>query len=115
MTDNTGLEELSWFLGHANLEQTFHYAEVSPSSEWIDEAEVTIAKIGASLGKAILGDASITNIVNTARKKAKTSLVIEPLVRDLIEEHKKNTGETVRFHRIEGKDLFFYFQKKEAY
>jgi hypothetical protein len=115
MTDNTGLEELSWFLGHADLEQTFHYAEVSPSSEWIDEAEVTIARIGASLGKAILGDSSVTNIVNTARKKAKTSLVIEPLVRDLIDEHKKNTGETVRFHRIEGNAVFFYFQKKEAY
>ncbi|CAK2489579.1 Integrase [Vibrio crassostreae] len=110
-SDHVGLEELSWFMGHSSLDQTFHYAEVAPSSEWIEEAEASIARIGASLSKVIHGDNDVKRIVNKAREKASVSLVLEPLVRTLIEDHKKKTGEHVRFRRIGDNNIFFYFSK----
>ncbi len=110
-SDSEGLEELSWLLGHSSLEDTFHYAEVAPSSEWIEEAEASIARIAASLNKVIHGDNDIKNIVNKARKKTSVSLVLEPLVRTLIKEHQKKTGQNVHFRRIGDSNIFFYFSK----
>jgi len=112
-SDQTGLDELSWFMGHSNLDQTFHYAEMSPDDEWIDEAEATIARIGASLHKFINGDETVKNIIKKARKSTSISNVLEPLVRELIEEHKNSTGQEVRFHKIEGNEVFFYFVDSE--
>ncbi len=109
LTDGEGLDELSWFLGHANLDQTFHYAEVAPTDEWIEEAELTISKIGASLNKHINGDDDIHAIIHQARKASNVSTVIEPLVQKLIAEHKEKTKQEVRFCRIEGENVFFYF------
>jgi len=109
LTDEEGLDELSWFLGHANLDQTFHYAEVAPTDEWIEEAELAIARIGASLNKHVNADDDIRAIVNKARKTSNVSTVIEPLVQKLISEHKEKTNQEVRFCRIEGVKIFFYF------
>ena len=109
LTDGEGLDELSWFLGHANLDQTFHYAEVAPTDEWLEEAESTIAKIGASLNKHINADDDICAIVDKARKTSNVSTVIEPLVQKLISEHKEKNKQEVRFCRIEGEEVFFYF------
>ncbi len=108
-TDEEGLDELSWFMGHTNLDQTFHYAEVAPTDEWIEEAELTIARIGASLNKHINADDDIRAIVDEARKTSNVSIVIEQLVQKLIAEHKEQTNQEVRFCRIEGKEVFFYF------
>ncbi|OBU24345.1 hypothetical protein [Photobacterium aquimaris] len=113
-TDGEGLDELSWFLGHANLDQTFHYAEVDPTDEWIEEAELTIAKIGASLNKHINADNAIHTIVNKARKTSNISTVIEPLVQKLISEHKEKNKQEVRFCKIEGENVFFYFIDKKG-
>lgn len=113
LTDGEGLDELSWFLGHANLDQTFHYAEVAPTDEWIEEAELTIAKIGASLNKHINADDNIRAIVDKARKTSNVSTVIEPLVQKLISEHKEKTKQEVHFCRIEGEDVFFYFTERK--
>ncbi|WP_219702210.1 hypothetical protein [Marinomonas lutimaris] len=111
-TDGEGLDELSWFMGHANLDQTFHYAEVAPTDEWIEEAEITIAKIGASLNKEINADDDIKEIIYEARKTSKISIIIEPLVKKLISEHKEKYQKEVRFLRIDGEGIFFYFTKK---
>lgn len=108
-SDDQGLEELSWFMGHSSLEQTYHYAEILPNDDWIEEAEITIAKIGATLSKFILADKAITKLVNKARKSSETILVLEPLIRKLIDDHKLKTGEEVRFKKIDGNDIFFYF------
>ncbi len=112
LTDGEGLDELSWFLGHANLDQTFHYAEVAPTDEWIEEAELTIAKIGTSLNKHINADDDIRAIVDIARKTSNVSTVIEPLVQKLISEHKEKTKKEVHFCRIDGEEVFFYFSRK---
>ncbi|KGJ90849.1 site-specific integrase [Colwellia psychrerythraea] len=113
-TDGEGLDELSWFMGHANLEQTFHYAEIAPTDEWIEEAECTIAKTGAALNKHINADDAIRAIIDKARKTSKVSTVIEPLVQKLISEHKEKTKQEVHFCRIEGKDVFFYFTENKG-
>ncbi len=114
MTDSEGLDELSWFLGHANLDMTFHYAEIAPSDEWIEEAELTIAKIGADLNKHINADESISEIIYEARKTSNISTVIEPLVQKLISDHKEKTKQEVRFCKIEGEEVFFYFSGNEG-
>lgn len=108
-SDDKGLEELSWFMGHSSLEQTFHYAEISPSDEWLEEAEIAIARIGSSLHKQLQADEAITEIVNQAKKSTETIAVLEPLIKQMINEHKQKTGKEVRFRRIDGKDIFFYF------
>lgn len=110
-SDQIGLDELSWFMGHSNLDQTFYYAEVSPDDEWIDEAEATIAQIGASLNKHINGDQAVRSIINKARQSTNISTVLETLVRRLIDEHKEKTGQQVRFCKIDGNEVFFYFIK----
>ena len=108
-SNDIGLEELSWFMGHSSLEQTFHYAEISPSDEWLEEAEIAIARIGSSLHKQLEADDAITEIVRQAKKSTETVAVLEPLIKQMINEHKQKTGEEVRFSRIDGKDIFFYF------
>jgi len=112
-TRDSGLEELSWFMGHADLDQTFHYAEVSPTDEWIDEAEATIAKIASSADSPINADENIQKIVDKARESSSVITVIEPLVRKLIEDHKAKTNQHVRFFKIDGDDVFFYFTNPE--
>jgi len=114
-TDQEGLDELSWFVGHSNLDQTFHYAEVAPTDEWVEEAELTISKIGASLTKHINADDGIRSIIDKARKTSNVSTVIEPLVQKLIAEHKEKTKQEVRFSKIDGEDVFFYFTEKKGY
>ena len=101
-------------MGHSNLDSTFHYAEVSPTDEWIEEAEAAIARIGASLGKIINGDKIVKNIIRQAREETKVSIIIEDLVHTLISDHKKNTGQEIRFKKIGKQDVFFYFQTKEV-
>lgn len=108
-SDDNGLEELSWFMGHSSLEQTFHYAEISPSDVWLEEAEIAIARIGSSLHKQLQADDAITEIVSQARKSTEIVAVLEPLIKQMINEHKQKTGKEVRFRRIDGKDIFFYF------
>ncbi len=112
-SDSYGLDELSWFMGHADLDQTFHYAEVSPTDEWLEEAKLTIARTAAQLHKCIYSDETIQNIVSSARQESKISTVLEPLVHSMINDHIANTGEQVRFHKINGEDVFFYFSDKE--
>lgn len=108
-SDDSGLEELSWFMGHSSLEQTFHYAEISPSDEWLEEAEIAIARIGSSLHNQLQADDAITEIVNQAKNSTEIVAVLEPLIKQMINEHKQKTGKEVRFKRIDGKDIFFYF------
>lgn len=108
-SDDNGLEELSWFMGHSSLEQTFHYAEISPSDEWLEEAEIAIARIGSLLHRQLQADNAITEIVSQAKKSTEIVAVLEPLIKQMINEHKQKTGEEVRFSRIDGKDIFFYF------
>lgn len=110
---DSGLEELSWFMGHADLDQTFHYAEISPTDEWIDEAEETISKIASSIHKSINADDKILDIVKEARQNSSVTTVIQPLVRKLIEEHKAITNQQVRFFKIEQNEVFFYFIDNE--
>lgn len=114
MTDGEGLDELSWFMGHSNLDHTFHYAEVAPTDEWIEEAEFAIARAGASLNKHINADEDIRGIIDKARQTSNISTIIEPLVRKFISEHKKKTNQEVRFCKIEGEDVFFYFSEKNG-
>lgn len=114
LSDGKGLDELSWFLGHANLDQTFHYAEVSPTAEWIEEAERTIAKIGASLDKHIHSDEVIQAIIDKARNTSNVRTILEPLVQSLISEHKEKTQQEVRFCRIDNEEVFFYFVEKNG-
>jgi hypothetical protein len=108
-TQDSGLDELSWFMGHADLDQTFHYAEISPTDEWVDEAEATISKIASSLHSSINGDEKILEIVNEARKSCNVVTVIEPLVRKLIDDHKFKNNQQVRFFKIDHNEVFFYF------
>ena len=74
-----------------------------------EEAEAEIARIGGDLRKHILADQNVHQIINEARSKAKTSVILEPLVRQLIKEHKETTGQEIRFKKIEGNSVFFYF------
>ncbi len=108
-SDDTGLEELSWFMGHSSLEQTFHYAEIAPDDIWLEEAEISIAKVGASLHKQLNADTKITEIVNQAKESSDTVIILEPLIKQMITEHKQKTGEEVRFKRIDEENIFFYF------
>lgn len=110
MSNNQGLEELSWMLGHSGLEQTFHYAELDPDSDWEAEAEHTIAQI-ASSSRQIHADEQVTAIVNKARSYSQVNIVIEQMVTSLIKHHKNKTGQAVRFVTLEDKNIFFYFEK----
>lgn len=112
-SDDIGLEELAWFMGHSSLDEAFHYAEVDPSDEWIEEAESAIARTGAILDKTINGDEVVNNIIAEARTKTSISLILESLIRTMIDEHKTKTGQEVRFYKIEEEDVFFYFCKPE--
>lgn len=113
MSKSTGLEELSWFLGHTSLDMTFHYAEISPTEEWTNEAISTIARIAKSLRSALHADDVIAQIVDESLAAAKTqvSLTIEALVEEAIRAHTKATGERVCFKRINNEAVFFYFSK----
>lgn len=113
-SDNLGLDELSWFMGHSNLDQTFYYAEISPSDEWVEEAESTIARIGADLSRIIKGDDAINEIVTQARKSSTVYTVLEGLVHDLIAKHKEQTGQVVRFYKIDNNEVFFYFTRGDG-
>lgn len=110
-SDESGLEELSWFMGHSSLEQTFHYAEVNPTDEWVDEAEATIARIGSSLRQKINADQTVTKIIDEARQSSSIELVLEPLIRRMINEYKSKTGQEIRFYKIDDKEVFFYFSE----
>jgi hypothetical protein len=108
-TNQQGLEELCWFMGHADLKDTFHYAEISPTDEWLEEAEISIARIGSQLNRTISGDKTVQGLIESARKVTDIATVLEPLVYNMIQEHKSKTGQEVRFSKIEEDDVFFYF------
>lgn len=114
MTDEKGIEELSWFLGHEHLEMTFHYAEQNPTREWMDEAIISIAKRASSINKNISVDAEISNVINTAKEKCmKLNLQLESVVYQAINDRIKETGEQVHFERVDGKNIYFYFTKAD--
>lgn len=110
MSGDAGLEELSWFLGHESLDMTFHYAEIDPSDDWIDEAIKTIATIGASLERTLKADPAISAVIESARSTGVT-LALESVIESAIRDHIEKTGDEVRFRRIENRDIFFYFAK----
>lgn len=105
-----GLDELSWFLGHENLDVTFHYAEINPSDEWIQEAVMAISRIATTLRRTLHADGQLTELVASSLT-ARISLEPEQLVERAIREHMRVTGDTVRFRRISDSNVFFYFSK----
>ena len=110
LTNEEGIEELSWFLGHENLEMTFGYAEIHPSSEWMDEAIISIAKRAVKINENLNVDEAIDNIVDLAKEKSiKLNLQLEDVVYHAINERIKKTGEEVHFKRCDDKTIYFYF------
>jgi len=110
LTNEEGIEELSWFLGHENLEMTFGYAEIHPNTEWMDEAIISIAKRAAKINENLNVDNAIDNIVELAKEKSiKLNLQLEDVVYHAINERIKNTGEEVHFNRCDDKTIYFYF------
>jgi hypothetical protein len=110
LTNEEGIEELSWFLGHENLEMTFGYAEIHPSSEWMDEAIISIAKRAVKINENLNVDKAISNIVELAKEKSiKLNLQLEDVVYHAINERIKKTGEEVHFKRCDDKTIYFYF------
>jgi len=113
LTNEEGIEELSWFLGHENLEMTFGYAEIHPSSEWMDEAIISIAKRAVKINENLNVDKTINNIVELAKEKSlKLNLQLEDIVYHAINERIKNTGEEVHFKRCDDKTIYFYFTEE---
>ncbi|WP_105181575.1 hypothetical protein [Pseudoalteromonas sp. T1lg21] len=110
LTDETGIEELAWFLGHEDLEMAFHYAEVDPSSEWIDEAIISISKRATSINRNLNADKEIAKIIEVSKEKSlKLNLQLEGVIYEAINERIKTTGEKVHFKRVDDKDIYFYF------
>lgn len=110
LTDETGIEELAWFLGHEDLEMAFHYAEVDPSNEWIDEAIISISKRATSINKNLNADKEIAKIIEVSKEKSlKLNLQLEGVIYEAINERTKTTGEKVHFKRVDDKDVYFYF------
>jgi hypothetical protein len=110
LTDETGIEELAWFLGHESLEMAFHYAEVAPSSEWMDEAIKSISKRAVSINKSLTIDEEIAQIIEVSKEKSlKLNLQLEGVIYEAINERIKSTGEKVHFKRVDEKDIYFYF------
>jgi hypothetical protein len=110
LTNEEGIEELSWFLGHESLEMTFGYAEINPSSEWMDEAVISISKRAKDINENLNADESINKIIETAKKRSlKLNIQLENVVYQAINERIKSTGEEVHFKRYENKNIYFYF------
>jgi len=110
LTNEEGIEELSWFMGHENLDMTFGYAEMNPSSEWMDEAIITIAKRASKINENLSVDKAIENILELAKEKSlKLNLQLEDVVYQAINQRIKKTGEEVHFKRCEDKTIYFYF------
>lgn len=112
LTEEKGIEELSWFLGHESLDMTFHYAEQNPSSDWIDEAIISISKRAANLNQNLNVDEEIAKVVEVSKEKSlKLNLQLESVVYQAINDRIKRTGEDVHFERVDGNDIYFYFTK----
>lgn len=112
LTDEKGIEELSWFLGHESLEMTFHYAEQNPSSEWIDEAIISISKRAANINQNLSVDDEIAKVIEVSKEKSlKLNLQLESVVYQAINDRINRTDEEVHFERTDGQDIYFYFTK----
>jgi len=111
LTDENGIEELSWFLGHEYLEMTFHYAEQNPTSEWMDEAVISIAKRASNINNCLKVDDEIAKVIEVAREKSvKLNLQLESVIYQAINDRIKETGEEVHFERADdGQNIYFYF------
>jgi len=110
LTNEEGIEELSWFMGHENLDMTFGYAEMNPSSEWMDEAAISISKRATNINENLNADKTINKIIKVAKEKAlKLNLQLEDLVYQAINERINKTGEEVHFKRSNDKNIYFYF------
>ncbi|WP_434951398.1 hypothetical protein ACRWQL_17925 [Shewanella sp. HL-SH4] len=110
LTDETGIEELAWFLGHDSLEMAFHYAEISPSSEWMDEAIKSISKRALTINKSLCMDEEIAKIIEVSKEKSlKLNLQLEGVIYEAINKRIKSTGEKVHFTRVDNKNVYFFF------
>jgi hypothetical protein len=110
LSNEEGIEELSWFLGHGSLEMTFGYAEINPSSEWMDEAAISISKRATSINENLNADKTINKIIKVAKEKTlKLNLQLEDVVYQAINERINKTGEEVHFKRSNDKNIYFYF------
>ncbi len=110
LTNENGIEELSWFLGHENLDMTFHYAEQNPTDEWMDEAIITISKRAASINKNLKIDSEIEKVINQARDESiRLNLQLESVIYQAINDRIKQTGEEVHFERVDNNEIYFYF------
>lgn len=109
-TDDCGLEELSWFLGHDSLEITFGYAEMNPSEEWMEEAIKSISERACCINDKIYADDDILELVTESKELSiKLNLQLEGIVYKAINERIKNTGEEVHFKKLVNNNIYFYF------
>lgn len=110
LTDEKGIEELSWFLGHENLDMTFHYAEQNPTDEWQDEAILSISKRATSINQNLNTDEEISKVIDSAREESiRLNLQLESVIYEAINDRIRQTGEEVHFERVSDNDIYFYF------
>lgn len=111
LTDETGIDELSWMLGHDALETTFGYAEVD-DDVWFEEAIRCIAERAKHLhSNIVLSDDVEDAIKNHNEVEIDVNLQLETQIYQAINERIKETGETLHFKKNENNKIYFYFSK----
>jgi hypothetical protein len=111
LTDETGIDELSWMLGHDALETTFGYAELD-DDVWLEEAIRCIAERAKHLhSNIVLSDDVEDAIKNHSEVEIDVNLQLETQIYQAINERIKETGETFHFKKNENNKIYFYFSK----
>ncbi|MBE0362451.1 hypothetical protein PULV_a3089 [Pseudoalteromonas ulvae UL12] len=112
LTDETGIDELSWMLGHDALETTFGYAEVD-DDVWFEEAIRCIAERAKHFhSNIVLSDDVKDAIKSHSEVEIDVNLQLETQIYQAINERIKETGESLHFKKNENNKIYFYFSKE---
>ena len=112
LTNENGIEELAWMLGHDSLETTYGYAELHPTEEWLEEAKAYLARHASEIISKKHASQDIINIIKHSQSASlNISLQLEDIVYEAINQRIKETGEQVHFQKAESGELYFFFNK----
>lgn len=112
LTNETGIDELSWMLGHDALETTFGYAEVD-DDVWFEEAIRCIAERAKHFHSNIVLSDDVKNAIKShSEVEIVVNLQLETQIYQAINERTKETGETLHFKKNENNKIYFYFSKE---
>lgn len=110
LTDETGIEELSWMLGHYTLEVTYGYAE-NDDDIWLEEAIKCMLSQSKKLqSRVILSDEVKAMIKHDQEVEVEVNLQLERQIYQEIDNRLQETGESLHFKKVNGNKIYFYFE-----